>query len=54
MWPRTFWRSWGDGKAKGLLAEKAEFPLYDAETRLGMWKPSQGDDQQAWEEKGEW
>ncbi|KAK0721270.1 platelet-activating factor acetylhydrolase, isoform II-domain-containing protein [Apiosordaria backusii] len=44
----------GDGKTRGLLAEKAEFPQYDAGSGLGMWKPGQGDNQQAWEEKGEW
>jgi platelet-activating factor acetylhydrolase len=43
-----------DGKKRGLLAEKAEFPQYDAGTGLGIWKPGQGDDQKAWEEKGEW
>ena len=43
-----------DGKERGLLAEKAEFPQYDAGSGLGMWKPGQGDDQKAWEEKGEW
>ncbi|VBB81031.1 Putative protein of unknown function [Podospora comata] len=44
----------GDGKARGLLAERAEFPQYDAGSGLGMWQPGQGDNQQAWEEKGEW
>ncbi|KAK0701603.1 platelet-activating factor acetylhydrolase, isoform II-domain-containing protein [Lasiosphaeria miniovina] len=44
----------GDGKPRGLLAEKAEFPQYDPGTGLGLWKPGQGDDQKAWEEKGEW
>lgn len=45
-----------DGKIKdrGLLSEKAEFPQYDEGTGLGMWKPGQGDNQQAWEEEGEW
>ncbi|GAB1318259.1 Putative phospholipase [Madurella fahalii] len=43
-----------DGKTRGLLAEKAEFPQYDPGTGLGIWKPGQGDDQKAWEERGEW
>ncbi|KAK0704314.1 platelet-activating factor acetylhydrolase, isoform II-domain-containing protein [Lasiosphaeris hirsuta] len=44
----------GDGKERGLLAEKAEFPQYDAGSGLGVWKPGQGDDKKAWEEQGEW
>ncbi|KAK4221060.1 platelet-activating factor acetylhydrolase, isoform II-domain-containing protein [Podospora fimiseda] len=44
-----------DGRIdRGLLAEKAEFPQYDEGSGLGMWKPGQGDNQQAWEEQGEW
>ncbi|KAK0616921.1 platelet-activating factor acetylhydrolase, isoform II-domain-containing protein [Immersiella caudata] len=43
-----------DGKERGLLAEKAEFPQYDAGSGLGMWKPGQGSNQEAWEERGEW
>ena len=44
----------GDGKTRGLLKERAEFPQYDPGTGLGMWKPGQGDDEKAWEERGEW
>jgi len=49
-----------DGEAKGMLAEKAEFPQYDPGSGLGMWKPAQGDQdnevKEVWEEedKGEW
>lgn len=42
-----------DGKERGLLAEKAEFPQYDPGTLLGMWKPGHGDDAKA-REQGEW
>jgi platelet-activating factor acetylhydrolase len=42
-----------DGKKRGLLAEKAEFPEYDPGTLLGMWKPGHGDDAKA-REQGEW
>lgn len=44
----------GDGKRRGLLAERAEFPQYDPGMGLGVWKPGQGDDQKSWEERGEW
>jgi len=42
-----------DGKHRGLLAEKGEFPQYDPGTLLGMWKPGHGNDSEA-REKGEW
>jgi platelet-activating factor acetylhydrolase len=42
-----------DGKERGLLAEKGEFPQYDPGTLLGMWKPGHGDDSKA-REQGEW
>ncbi|KAK4187389.1 platelet-activating factor acetylhydrolase, isoform II-domain-containing protein [Podospora australis] len=44
----------GDGKKRGLLKEEAAFPQYDPGSGLGIWKPGQGDDEKAWEEKGEW
>lgn len=44
----------GDGKKRGLLVEKAEFPQYDQGSVLGLMKPGQGDNQKAWEERGEW
>lgn len=42
-----------DGRRRGLLAERAEFPQYDPGTLLGMWKPGHGDDAKA-REQGEW
>ncbi|KAB5570776.1 platelet-activating factor acetylhydrolase, isoform II-domain-containing protein [Coniochaeta sp. 2T2.1] len=42
-----------DGRARGLLAERGEFPQYDPGTLLGMWKPGHGDDTKA-REQGEW
>lgn len=42
-----------DGKERGLLAEKGEFPEYDPGTLMGMWKPGHGDDAKA-RESGEW
>ncbi|KAI0392738.1 PAF acetylhydrolase [Xylariaceae sp. FL0594] len=39
------------GEKRNLLAEKAEFPEYDAGYGFGMWKPGQGDNK---EEGGEW
>lgn len=42
-----------DGKERGLLAEKGEFPQYDPGTLLGMWKPGHGDAAKA-RAQGEW
>jgi len=44
----------GDGRRRGLLAEKAEFPQYDPGTALGMWKPGQGGNAAEAGDQGEW
>ncbi|KAI1354230.1 PAF acetylhydrolase [Xylaria sp. FL0043] len=40
------------GEKRNLLAEKAEFPEYDAGKGFGIWKPGQGDNSE--KEEGEW
>ncbi|KAI1296350.1 PAF acetylhydrolase [Xylaria venustula] len=39
------------GEKRNLLAEKAEFPEYDAGKGFGIWKPGQGENEK---EGGEW
>ncbi|KAI1364928.1 PAF acetylhydrolase [Xylaria arbuscula] len=39
------------GEKRNLLAEKAEFPEYDAGKGFGIWKPGQGDNEK---EGGQW
>ncbi|KAI5925523.1 platelet-activating factor acetylhydrolase, isoform II-domain-containing protein [Camillea tinctor] len=46
-----FLRFLDDGKARNLLAERAEFPEYDEGKGFGIWKPGQGDNA---DEKGKW